>query len=172
MIKNNLDMAQQIKTIIKFKRGTEGINTGKVYGFVTKKDGHWLGCRETENKKKIVFVDPSVSKSIQENVPYHATLIPMHSEQGFIATAVTQVKFDAKIITRMTKGVYKVMVKFGIKTIIYDPTSKQDRYTNIPEIADHIRHRNDLKDPLQVAEDFTDSACLVRSLYKRDKNVH
>lgn len=162
-------MAQQIKTIIKFKRGTEGINNGKVYGFVTKKNGHWMGCRDTDEcKKKIVFVDPSISKSIQENTPYNATLIPMHSEQGFVATAATQVKFDAKIITRMSKGVFKVLVKFGIKTVIYDPSSKLDRFTNITGIADHLRHRTDLKDAMQVAEDFIDSACLVRDLYKRE----
>lgn len=162
-------MAQQIKTIIKFKRGTEGINNGKIFGFVTKKDGHWMGCRETECKKKIVFADPSISKDIQENMPYNATLIPMHSEQGFIATAATQVKFDAKIITRMSNGVFKVLVKFGIKTITYDPSSSSEKYNNINGIADHIRHRTDLKDPIQTAEDFIDCACLVKNLYKRDK---
>lgn len=163
-------MAQQIKTIIKFKRGTEGINNGKVYGFVTKKGGHWMGCRDVDDcKKKIVFVDHSVSKDIQENVPYNVTLIPMHSEQGFIVMAATQVKFEAKIITRMSKGIFKVMVKFGIKTIVYDPSSKLDKYNNINDIADHIRHRADLRDPIQVAEDFIDSACLIKSLYKREK---
>jgi hypothetical protein len=162
-------MAQQIKTIIKFKRGTEGINNGKIFGFVTKKEGHWMGCRDDEKKKKIVFVDPSISKSIQENVPYNVTLIPMHSEQGFIATAATQVLFDAKIITRMSKGVFKVLVKFGIKTVMFDPSSNLERYNSITGIADLIRHRTDLKDPMQVAEDFIDSACLVRDLYKREK---
>ena len=161
-------MAQQIKTIIKFKRGTEGINIGKVFGFVTKKGGHWRGCREADEcKRKIVFVDPSISKSIQENVPYNVTLMPMHSEQGFVAIAATQVKFEAKIITRMANGAFMVMVKFGIKTIIYDPSSNFERYNNINEIADHIRHRIDIKDPIQVAEDFIDSACLVKELYSK-----
>ena len=93
----------------------------------------------------------------------------MHSEQGFIATAATQVLFDAKIITRMSKGVFKVLVKFGIKTVMFDPSSKLERYNSITGIADLIRHRTDLKDPMQVAEDFIDSACLVRDLYKREK---
>ena len=162
-------MVQQIKTIIKFKRGGEGVNSGKLYGFVTKKEGHWMGCRDTDEcKKKIVFVDRSVSGDIQENTPYNVTLIPMRSEQGFIVTAATQVKFDAKIITRMSKGIFKVMVKFGIKTIIYDPTSEMERYNNITGIADLLRHRTDLKNPVQTAEDFIDSACLVRELYKRE----
>ena len=160
-------MAQQIKTIIKFIRGNDGINNGKIFGFVTKKNGHWMGCRVDESKKKIVFVDPSISKSILENMPYNVTLIPMQSEQGFIAIAATQVLFDAKIITKMSKGVFKVMVKFGIKTIIYDPTSELERYNSIPNIAELIRHRTDLKNPMQVANDFVDSACIVRDLYKR-----
>ncbi len=162
-------MAQQIKTIIKFKRGTEGINNGKIYGFVTKKSGHWMGCRDTDEcKKKIVFADPSISKSILENTPYNTTLIPMHSEQGFIATSVSQVKFKAKIFTRVSKGVFKVIVKFGIKTIVFDPVSKLDKFNNITGIADHIRHRTDLNDAMQVAEEFIDCACLVRDLYKRE----
>lgn len=159
-------MAQQIKTIVKFKRGVEFPNKGKMLGFVTKKDGRWRGCRDTDEcKRKIVLVDPSISKSIVENVPYSVTLIPMYSEQGFVAIAATQVKFDAKIITRMSRGVFMVMVKFGIKTITFDPSSENERYNNINDIADHIRNRNDLKDPVQVAEDFIDSACLVKRLY-------
>ncbi len=162
-------MAQQIKTIVKFTIGTDGINSGKVYGFVTKKDGHWIGCRETDNcKRKIVLVNQPMSKSIQENIPYRVTLLPMHSDNGFIVKTATQIKFDAKIITRMSKGVFKVMVKFGMKTLNYDPSSTEDKFNNINGIAEHIRHRTDLKDPIQVAEDFVDSACLVRDLYKRE----
>ena len=163
-------MSQQIKTIIKFTKGTEGINNGKTYGFVTKKDGHWMGCRaEDDCKKKIVFIDRMIAKSIQENVPYNVTLIPMQSDKGFIATSATQVKFDAKIITRMSKGVFKVLVKFGMKTIVFDPSSNSERYNCINVIADHIRHRTDLKSPIQVAEDFIDCACIVKDLYKREK---
>lgn len=162
-------MVQQIRTIIKFKRGSEGINKGKVYGFVTKKEGHWIGCREDEQpkKKKIVFADSSISKSIIENVPYKVSLTPMNSGHGFIATTATQVLFNARIITRMSGDVFKVLVKFGIKTIVYDPTNKEDKYNSITGIANLIRHRTDLNNPMQVAEDFTDSACLVRDLYKR-----
>lgn len=159
-------MAQQIKTIIKFTRGESGINKGKVFGFVTKQNGHWKGCRsDDECKKKIVFVDPSVSKSMLMNIPYKATLIPMHSEQGFIATSVSQIVFEGKIITKVKKGEFKVICKFGGKSIVYDPTSPSEKYNKINEIADVIRHRADLKNASQVAEDFIDSACIVRSFY-------
>lgn len=161
-------MARQIKTIIKFKKGEGGINNGKVYGFVTKQNGHWKGCRDTDEcKKKIVFVDPRAYDDILINTPYNATLIPMRSEQGFIATAISPVQFEGKIITKVNRGEFKVLCKFGMKTIVYDPTSEDPKFNRINDIANVIRHRQDLKDAAMVAEDFIDSACIVKSMYNR-----
>lgn len=44
-------MAQRIKTNIKFYKGLENV-ADRLYGFVTKTNGSWKGCRETESKKK------------------------------------------------------------------------------------------------------------------------
>lgn len=62
-------MAQRIKTNIKFYKGLENV-AYRLYGFVTKTNGSWKGCRETESKKKIVFVDPSIAKDIIPNMLY------------------------------------------------------------------------------------------------------
>ena len=160
-------MEQKIKTIIKFQRGTEGINKGKIFGFVTKQNGHWRGCRSTDEcKKKIVLIGPKVPKQLLMNTPYNVTLEPMFSENGFIAISATPIKFDGKIITKVNKGEFKVICKFGMKTIMYDPTSNNKKHTCINDIANIIRHRVDLP-PQQVAEDFVDSACLVKSMYNR-----
>lgn len=74
-------MAQRIKTNIKFYKGLENV-ADRLYGFVTKTNGSWKGCRETESKKKIVFVDPSIAKDIIPNMLYSCTLMPMRSETG------------------------------------------------------------------------------------------
>lgn len=163
-------MSQQIKTIIKFKREVEGINAGKIFGFVTKSNGHWKGCRDTDDcKKKIVFVDPSISKNIIDNMPYNVSLIPMRSGTGFIAMAASPVQFEAKIITKVKKNTFMVFVKFGMKTITYDPSSNQAKYNNINNIAENLRHRIDLLDAAGVAEDFVDAAFMTKSLYNRSK---
>lgn len=46
-------MAQRIKTNIKFYKGLENV-ADQLYGFVTKTNGSWKGCRETESKKNRV----------------------------------------------------------------------------------------------------------------------
>ena len=56
-------MAQRIKTNIKFNKGLNGVES-RIYGLVTKQNGSWRGCRETDDcKKKIVFVDPDAAKA-------------------------------------------------------------------------------------------------------------
>lgn len=160
-------MAHKIRTIIKFMRGAEGINGGKIFGFVTKEGGSWKGCRKDDScKKKIVLVDPSVEPTICENMPYNTLIIPMASNQGFIAISAKPIKFTAKIVTEVRKGVFRVIVKFGMKTIEYNPSSPLPQYTNITKIAERIRMRKDLEDAMQVAEDFINSACIVRDLYR------
>lgn len=161
---------QNIKTIIKYQKGTEGINNGNLFGFVTKENGHWRGCRDTDTcKKKIVLVSPAISDSIQEGIPYSASIVPMRSDNGFVTISATPIKYKARVVTQVRKGEYVVYVKFGMKTFTYDPTSKSEKYTDIGKIADCIRHRMDLHDAQQVAEDFIDSACIVKDLYNRGR---
>lgn len=164
-------MSQRIKTNIKFYKGLGGVES-RIYGLVTKNNGSWRGCRETDDcKKKIVFVDPSISKDIIPNVLYSCSLMPMKKEEGFIAKSAQIVKFKAMIETKMSRRDYHVSVKFGNKEIIYNPGSKEKRFKNIKEIADGIRKRVDIMDAGQVAEDFLNSACIVKRMFEH-RNVH
>lgn len=165
-------MTSTIKTGLKFKRGTSDGNVGKVYAFVTKENGHWRGCREDDDrKKKIVFADQSVSKSIIEGKLYWCKLIPMREDNGFIAMSAEMAKFKARIETIVKGKSFMVIVSFGNKKVVYDPTSSDEKRADIKGITDYLRHRVDLLDAQQVAEDFLDSACIVRGLYQRS-NVH
>ncbi len=161
-------MVSSIKTGLKFKRGTTKGNNGKLYAFVTKEGGHWKGCRENdERKKKIVFVDPSIAKTVIEGALYWCSIRPMKSNGGFIAISAEIAKFKANMEVIANGDSFKVIVKFGNKVIIYDPASKIEQRTDISGIANYLRHRNDLMNAQKAAEDFLDSACLVRGLYRR-----
>ena len=156
-------MAERIKTNIKFYKGLDNI-AGRTYGFVTKVKGSWKGCRETERKKKIVFVDTSIENTIVPNMLYKCTLIPMRTEDGFIAKTAVLVQFPGTIST-VCRNVFIVLVKFGNKVIIYDPSSKDKRKRDIKMIADNLRNRLDLENGPRVAEDFIDNACMIKRLY-------
>ena len=47
-------MAQKIKTNIKFYKGLDNVED-RLYGFVTKSNGSWRGCRDTKKKKEDSF---------------------------------------------------------------------------------------------------------------------
>lgn len=156
---------QRIKTNIKFKKNERGV----FYGFVTKnKKGSWRGCNEeSEVKKKIVFLDNHEESNMIPNALYQVTLIPMKSDSGFIALNPKILQFIAKIETKVENNIYNVTVKFGNRTVIYDPTSDNKKKNNIQSIANFLKSRVDLKYKDAVAGEFLDCACLLLSIYKR-----
>lgn len=162
----------KIKTNIKFYKGLDNV-ADRVYGFVTKINGSWRGCRKEDGKKKIVFVDTTIAKDIIPNVLYSCSLIPMRNDEGFIAKSATIIKFEGVICTTCRKDVYVVSVKFGNKLYIYDPSSKERRKRDIKKIADTLRNRVDLVDAFNVAEEFINAACMVKHMYNQaHEDVH
>lgn len=163
-------MAHQIiKTNIKFKENERGI----FQGFVTKnKRGSWRGCREDDDvSKKIVLLDPrQVTIPIKDNTLYQCSLIPMRNDGGYIVIHAKPVQFVARTETIAHNNVYRVIVKFGNKIVIYDPTSKFEKQNNIQAIANFLRNREDLRYANAVAEEFLDCACLLQSIYNKNKN--
>lgn len=157
-------MSNRIKTNIKFYKGLNDAED-RIYGFVTKVNGSWKGCRESEAKKKIVFVDESIAPSILPNTLYHCVLIPMKTGNGFVALSAKILKFKATIATISHKDTFVVAVKFGNKEIIYDPSSRDVKRNDIVTIANIIRKRDDLKDAHTTAEDFIDNALMAKRLY-------
>lgn len=162
-------MTQRIKTNIKFYKGLNNAQD-RLYGFVTKSNGSWRGCREDVVKKKIVFVDPTIAADIIPNVLYSCSLLPMRNDEGFIVKSASIIKFTGMISTTCRKNVFLVKVKFGNKIIIYDPSSTEIRKRDIKAIADMLRNRVDLENAHGVAEDFISSACIVKRLY--DQSQH
>ncbi len=161
-------MIRKIKTNIKFYKGLDNV-ADQIYGFVTKVNGSWRGCRETEQSKKIVFVDPAIRKDIVPNMLYKCSLVPMRTGDGFVAVSATMVKFKGTIITTHRNNVYQIHIKFGNKDFLYDPSCKDKQRNDIKTIADSIRNRLDLENAVGVAEDFVDNACMIKRLYEQSK---
>lgn len=105
---------QKIKTNIKFYKGLND-KEDKLYGFVTKSNGSWRGCRNDVEKKKIVFVDSEISDGIVPNVLYSCSLIPMLNDKGFVAKSASVVKFTGTITAISRKDIFLVTVKFETK---------------------------------------------------------
>lgn len=161
-----MDTKPVIKTNIKFYKGLDNV-ADKLYGFVTKIDGSWRGCRQDAPKKKIVFIDEKLAKDIIPNQLYRCTLTPMANDGGFIVISTAIMKFPAMVRTNTYKGRYSVKVTFGNKCLIYDPASSEKRKRNIQAIAENLRKRSDLENAWQVAEDFINAAVCVKRLYEQ-----
>lgn len=149
-----------IKTNIKFSKGLNG-NAEKLYGFVTKINGSWRGCRAETVTKKIVLVDDKVAQSIEPNVLYHCHLKPMKNDKGFIVTSAKLLKFPARILVNENNT---VSVLFGNKEVIYNPADTNKMYNNIQNIANMLRNRVDLEKANDVAEDFIGIACMAKRI--------
>jgi len=152
-----------IKTNLKFKKG----DNGQYYGFVTRVGASLRGCLETDScQKSIVFADKALT-AIIPNVLYRTTLIPMNDKKhGFIAVNVDVVKFKARVETFISDDTFKVEVKFGNKTISYNPASKSKMYSSISHIADLLSNRVDIMYPGETVNDFLEAASIVLAYYK------
>lgn len=144
-----------INTLIKFSYDS---NTKTHLAFVTKLGAGkpWKGCRENaKTKKKIVIPSKEIASTVQDNTLYHAELIPMNNDQGFIATKLEIQKFPAVIETTVSPTRFKCELKFGNKTIIYDPQKgRQESRKLLPNVMELVRQRVDIENKDKVMEDF------------------
>lgn len=148
--------------------------TGAVIGFVSQNSvsGQIRGVRQEENvPKKICVVDKALSPYILLNVLYECTLIPMNgNKDGYVVIEATPVQFPATIVTTyVPKGVYMVEVKFGNKTILFDP--KDGEKKSVRDLATCIQlleKRVDVKDLCDVVSDFEKAANKLLNKYRND----
>lgn len=66
-------------------------------------------------------------------------------------------------------AVYNVEVKFGNKTIKYDPMDgRKDTVRTIEGVISVLENRKDIKNLLQVVEDFRRTANILLTTFKND----
>jgi hypothetical protein len=99
-------------------------------------------------------------------------MIPMkQSEKGYIVVVANPHAFEAKVSTLIVKdATYRVEVKFGNKTIVYDPVEgRKDSMNSIDGVIKVLEHRKDIQNITQVIDDFYAAANIVSTTYLNDK---
>ena len=153
----------KIKTKLKFIKSDR---TESWVGFVSinTKTGYIKGVREdAKGPKKVCIVTHELEPIIEPNVLYD-------EKAGYIVVAAEPHAFDARITSTVVKNaVYLVEVKFGNKTIKYDPLDGvKDSVRTIDGVVDELSKRKDIKNLLLVIDDFCKSANIVLTAFQND----
>jgi len=161
----------KIKTKLKFVKSDR---TGSWVGFVSinTKNGCVKGVREdAKEHKKVCVVTHELASIIEPNVLYDVEMIPMKNKNaGYIVVKAEPHAFEARITSNIVKNaVYVVEVKFGNKTIIFDPLDgRKDSVRTIDGVIEVLQYRKDIKDLLQVIDDFQKTANIVMTAFEND----
>lgn len=162
---------ERIKTKLKF---TKSNHSDSLVGFVSinPKNHRVKGVREdSKEPKKICIASTILAPLIELGVLYDVQMIPMrNASAGFIVVSAEPAAFEARIETVIVKNaVYQVKVKFGNKTILFDPMDgKRDSVRNMNGVIKVLESRKDIKNPMQVIDDFIKSGNIVLAHYQSD----
>lgn len=156
-----------IRTKIKFTRSEkDGIT---LVGYVSENENNfYYGCREDSPvKKKVVIPDSVIAEGMVENTLYDCTLKPMRNGKGFIAVKAEICLFPATVEFSIANNRYKASVRFGNKTIVYDPQyGRDDSVKTVEGALGILERRNDIRDKQKVVDSFLQAANIVSTLYK------
>lgn len=158
------------KTQLKFVKSEK---TGELVGFVSKtKDNKIKGVREDSvYGKRICILAEALKRSILPNTLYEVELKPMHKgKNGYVVTAATQVLFSAAVESFIVpRKTYQVIVRFGGKTIYFDPLKGKTSSSRTKEgVLEILNKRNDIANQNGVISDFLDRADELICQMKQD----
>lgn len=161
----------RVYTKLKFLKSEQ---TGAIISFVSQnpKTGRICGVRQdSEYPKKICIVDKVLANEILLNVLYDCTLVPMAECNGYVVIAAEPVQFKAFVSTTYIKNnIYLVEVKFGNKTIRFDPfNGRKESIKHLSACKAILEKRVDVKDLIQVVEDFEKAANNIVDLMEADR---
>lgn len=127
----------------------------KMVGYVTRKNGSWMGVREdSPGKKKIVVLGTQIP-NILDGVLYHAYLLPMREKDGFVCIGVCSVQFEPKMEVLFHKsGGYYVKITFGNKQMVFDPKNKNPQSSDFNQFIERLSRRVDIKNVSALVDDF------------------
>ena len=156
-------------TKIKFQKSER---TGSMVGFVTQRtDGVIIGVRESSHHpKKICILSPELMGYILPDTLYDVKITPMKHKKAYIVLEAVPTQFNAYIETSyVPKALYQVTVKFGNKSIDFDPHEgiKKSVYS-IDSCVELISKRLDIKNVEQVCQDFMIAAKNLLNRYRND----
>lgn len=138
---------------------------GELIGFVKLYKDRLLGVREDKvGKKMICLLSQDLKKqNLKENVLYSVKMAKMNSKNGYVVKEAIPVKFKATVKAQIIpKITYQVIIKFGNKTVYYNPfDAKSESFNRLESVIDLINSREDIKDPEKVIEELKEAATLV-----------
>ena len=167
---NQKEQPIKVQTKLKFIKSEK---TGAIVSFVSQnpKTGRICGVRQdSQYPKKICILDKKLVSEVLLNVLYDVTMIPMTEKNGYVVIEMTPVEFKATISTTyVKKAIYRVEVKFGNKTIVFDPLDgKKDTIRTLKGCLSVLEKRVDIKDITQVVADFQESANKLLNYMRAD----
>jgi len=167
---NQKEQPIKVQTKLKFVKSEK---TGAIVSFVSQnpKTGRICGVRQdSQYPKKICILDKKLVSEVLLNVLYDVTMIPMTEKNGYVVIGMTPVEFKATISTiYVKKAIYRVEVKFGNKTIVFDPLDgKKDTIRTLKGCLSVLEKRVDIKDITQVVADFQESANKLLNYMRAD----
>ena len=176
---------EKIRTKLKFIKSEKN---GALISFVSQNPVTNVVCgvrQDSPYPKKIVIIDRELANNILVNTLYDCVLIPMtpvlnettgeNHIPGFIAIEANPVQFKATVTTKYIRGIkYNVEVSFGNKVVRFDPfRGQKESIKSLPACKAVLEKRCDVKDLMDVIEDFEIAAIDLLEILKRDmRQIH
>lgn len=156
-------MLKTINTNLKFAKHSV---SGKVVSFISKKDGVWKGVRETfEGPKIIVLLDIELAKKVEEQVIYKCKLIPMSNKLGYIAVSASPLQYTAKVSIEYLPKTFKVNVRFGNQTVVYDPNSKKEKFNSFECVSHYLESLPNIANIGETIDNLRNNINIAKAQY-------
>lgn len=159
-----------VRTKLKFVKSEQ---SGLPIGFVSQnpKSHRINGVREDSPfPKQVCIVDAPLVPEILLGVLYQVAIVPMRTKKGYVVIEAEPYQFKAEIETVYVRNaIYIVHVKFGNKTITFDPKDGRNAsYRTLQGVKEILEKRVDIQNVTQVVEDFVSEATALLKHYERD----
>ena len=156
-------MTKFITTNLKFSKHSK---SGKLVSFISKVGNSWKGVRESNQLPKvIVLLDRDLARFIEEETLYKCKLVPMTDKDGYVAVSALPIKHYADVETEMLPRTFKIFIHFGNQTVVYDPNSSDERFSDPEKIAVFLRSTNQIRNVDEVISELNRSINVVREQY-------
>lgn len=159
-------------TQLKLERSAE---TGALIGFVSRNPNtqKLRGVREDSYfGKKICILARELIGKLQCNKLYDVELKHMHRREGYVIVSAKPTQFVALVDMLVIRGErYQVTVRFGNKTVYFDPMDGSSVTSRTLEGAVRVLNaRDDIQDKESVVELFIKQSLQLLTIMNEDKS--
>ncbi len=151
----------------------ESTHHGELRGFVSRhsKTGRLLGVRERSHfGKKVCVLSDHLKGKVKPNTLYEVSVKPMRSGAGYVIVAAEPILFSAQLdVIVVPKTIYRIVVRFGMKAIFFDPLCGRTPSSNSLEgVLYVLEQREDLANKEEILRTFVEEAGKLLDQMSRD----